>query len=302
MAISLKDKVVLITGASSGFGASAAELFAKEGASVVLAARRINRLQDLAEKIQSQGGEALAVPVDISEIAEVEAMIQTVIEIYDHVDILFNNAGFGRLDFLENLSTYRDIEMQVAINLVGTIQVTRAVLPYMIARRQGHIINMSSVAGFIAAPTYSIYSASKYGLRGFTESLRREVAPLGIKVSGIYPGPAETEFGQHTGPPASFKKDFKVSRWATMTSESVAKKVVQVAKRPRRTMVLPWWFRPIIWVNYIFPPLIDWVILKNFTEKYHIPGAPPAPFEENSQSSMDEDSPTIPQEKIKTKT
>lgn len=296
MAISLKDKVVLITGASSGFGASAAELFAREGASVVLAARRINRLQDLAEKIQAQGGEAMAVPVDVSEPAEIEAMIQSVFEIYDHVDILFNNAGFGRLDFLENLSIHRDIEMQVAINLVGTIQVTRAILPHMIERRQGHIINMSSVAGFIAAPTYSIYSATKYGLRGFTESLRREVAPLGIKVSGIYPGPATTEFGQHTGA-AGFKKDFKVPRWATMTSESVAEKVVQLAKHPRRTVVMPWWFRPIIWANYIFPSITDWVIQKNFTEKYHKPGVPSAPMDENPERAADEESPTIPPEK-----
>ncbi len=296
MAVSLKDKVVLITGASSGFGASAALLFAQEGASVVLAARRINRLQDLAEKIQAQGGEAMAVPVDISERTEIEAMIETVFEIYDHVDILFNNAGFGRLDFLENLSSRRDIEMQVAINLVGTIQVTRAVLPHMIERRQGHIINMSSVAGFIAAPTYSIYAATKFGMRGFTEALRREAAPFGIQVSGIYPGPAATEFGQHTGA-ASFKKDFKVPGWTMMTSENVARKVVQVAKHPRRTVVLPWWFHPIIWANYIFPAITDWVIQKNFTEKYHIPGAPPAtPPEENTPASTVEDSPTIPPE------
>jgi hypothetical protein len=296
MAESLKDKVVLITGASSGFGASAAQLFAKEGASVVLAARRINRLQDLAEKIQAQGGEALAVPVDISERAEINAMIQTVFEIYDHVDILFNNAGFGRLDFLENLSSHRDIEMQVAINLVGTIQVTRAVLPYLIARRQGHIINMSSIAGFIGAPTYSIYAATKFGLRGFTEALRREVAPFGINVSGIYPGPAATEFGTHTGA-ASFKKNFKVPGWTTMTSEAVACKVVQIAIHPRRTVIMPWWFSPIIWVNYIFPAFTDWVIRKNFTEKYHLPGMSPAnPSEGNTQPSALEDSPTIPPE------
>jgi len=296
MAVSLKDKVVLITGASSGFGASAAQMFAQEGASVVLAARRINRLQDLAEKIQAQGGEALAVPLDVSERAEIESMIQTVFEIYEGVDILFNNAGFGRLDFLENLSTRRDIELQVMINLVGTIQVTRAVLPHMIARRQGHIINMSSVAGFIAAPTYSIYSATKYGVRGFTESLRREVAPFGVKVSGIYPGPAATEFGLHTGA-AGFKKDFKVPGWITMTSEEVARKVVQVAKRPRRTVIMPWWFSPVIWANNVFPGITDWVIQKNFTEKYHIPGAPPpAPSEGDTKPSSDEDSPTVPLE------
>jgi uncharacterized protein len=297
MSVNLKDKVVLITGASSGFGASAAHLFAQEGASVVLAARRINRLQDLAEKIQAQGGEALAVPVDVSERAEVESMVQTVLEIYDRIDILFNNAGFGRLDFLENLSTRRDIEMQVAINLTGTILVSREVLPFMMRRRQGHIINMSSVAGLIGAPSYTVYAATKYGVRGFTEALRREAAPFGIKVSGIYPGPAATEFGQHTGS-ANFKKDFKIPPWTTLTSEEVAHKVIQVAKHPRRTVILPWWFSPVIWANNVLPGVVDWLIRKNFTEKYHGPDIPLAASSNVSTESPSskKDSPTVPPE------
>jgi len=297
MAVDLKDKVVLITGASSGFGASAAQLFAQEGASVVLAARRINRLQDLAEKIQAQGGEALAVPVDVSERAEVENLVQTVLEIYDRIDILFNNAGFGRLDFLENLSTHRDIELQVAINLTGTILVSREVLPFMMRRRQGHIINMSSVAGLIGAPSYTVYAAAKYGVRGFTEALRREAAPFGIKVSGIYPGPAATEFGQHTGS-ANFKKDFKIPPWTTMTSEQVAHKVIQIAKHPRRAVILPWWFSPVIWANKVLPGVVDWVIQKNFTDKYHGPDTPLAASSNvNTQSSSSKkDTPTIPPE------
>jgi short-subunit dehydrogenase len=296
MAVSLKDKVVLITGASSGFGASAAELFAREGAAVILAARRIDRLQDLAGKIQAQGGEAIAVPVDISEQAEIDNLVQTVLDIYDRIDILFNNAGFGRLDFLENLTTRRDIEMQVTINLVGTIQVTRAVLPYMFRRRQGHIINMSSVAGYIGAPSYTIYAATKYGVRGFTESLRREVSPFGIKVSGIYPGPAATEFGQHTGS-SGFKKKLRIPAWTTMTSESVAQKVIQVAKHPRRTVIMPWWFQPIIWVNYLFPAVVDWVIRKKFTDKFHHPDIyPPAANEKATQPSPGNESPTVPPE------
>jgi len=197
MNIELKGKVVLITGASSGFGMDAARLFAYEGCSVVLAARRIDRLQELAASIQAQGGEAFAVPVDVADREEIEIMVDTVLDIYGRVDILFNNAGFGRLAWLENMSAERDIEMQIAVNLLGVIQVSHAVLPGMLKRRSGHIINMSSVAGWIAPPTYAIYSASKYGVRGFTDALRREVQPFGVHVSGIYPGPAQTEFGQH---------------------------------------------------------------------------------------------------------
>jgi len=197
MTIELKGKVVLVTGASSGFGMDAARLFAYEGCSVVLAARRIDRLQELAASIQAQGGEAFAVPVDVADREEIEIMVDTVLDIYGRVDILFNNAGFGRLAWLENMSAERDIEMQIAVNLLGVIQVSHAVLPGMLKRRSGHIINMSSVAGWIAPPTYAIYSASKYGVRGFTDALRREVQPFGVHVSGIYPGPAQTEFGQH---------------------------------------------------------------------------------------------------------
>ena len=271
MAISLKDKVVLITGASSGFGADAAHLFAAEGAAIVLAARRIDRLQLLAEEIHQMGGEAVALPVDISDRIEIEAMLKAAFEIYGQVDILFNNAGFGRLDFLENLNSVRDIETQVTVNLLGMIQVVRVILPYMLARRQGHIINMASIAGQIGAPTYTVYAATKFGIRGFTEALRREVAPFGIKVSAIYPGPASTEFGLHTGE-AEYRKNFRPPVWARLTSEQVARRVVKLAKRPRRTVVMPWWFYPAIWANSIFPALVDTVVVSAFTRKYHLLG------------------------------
>lgn len=266
MATSLKGKVVLITGASSGFGEDAARLFAREGASVVLAARRVERMQAEVARIQALGGEAMATPVDVANPADIENMIKSVIENYSRIDILFNNAGFGRLDWLENLHPGRDIETQIAVNLSGLIEVTRAVLPIMIAQRSGHIINMSSVAGWLAAPMYTVYAATKFGVRGFTDALRREVASYGIQVSGIYPGPAETEFGQHTG--QSILKNFKAPAWTRMTSEYVARCVVDVAKHPRRRLILPWWFRIAVWADDRLPWLVDWIIQKGFTNKH----------------------------------
>jgi len=263
----LKDKVVLITGASSGFGARASHLFAKEGAKVVLAARRLNRLQDLVNEIQDNGGEALAMPVDVANPDEISLMVQSTIDFYGKIDILFNNAGFGRLDWLENLNMKRDIETQIAVNLTGLIQVTRAVLPHMIKQGEGHIINMSSVAGYTAAPLYSVYAATKFGVRGFTDAIRREVRHLGIRVSGIYPGPATTEFSQHTGDNI-IKKSMKTPSWLQMTSEFVAEQVVKVAKRPRRKLVLPWTFNIVIWLNNLFPFLSDWLQIQ-FSRKYH---------------------------------
>ena len=263
----LKDKVVLITGASSGFGENAALLFAKEGCKVVLAARRIDRLQAIAAKIQDAGGEAIAIPVDVINPADVDNMVKSTLDLYGQIDILFNNAGIGRVDWFENHSSIRDIDMLVQVNLTSLMYVTRVVLPYMLKRRQGHIINMVSVAGLITTPLITSYSASKHGARAFTDALRREVAPLGIKVSGIYPGPAKTEFGQHVGKNeayGSIKKSIDIH----MTSEYVARRVVDVAKRPRRSLIIPWWFRIVITFDMLFPVVVDWISYA-FSKKNH---------------------------------
>ena len=265
---SLKDKVVIITGASSGFGEDAARLFAKEGCKIILAARRLERLQTLASEIQSQGGEAVAIPVDVADRTDIDWMVKSVIDLYDHIDILFNNAGFGRLDWLENLDSARDIETQVDVNLLGVIQVTRAVLPYMLKQGYGHIINMSSIAGWIAAPLYTIYSATKFGVRGFTDALRREVSPFGIKVSGIYPGPARTEFGQHTGN-SKVKQSLNIFQGLSMTSEYVARRVVKLASHPRRVVILPWWYNLVIGLDVFAPGLVDCFLRVFFTGPNH---------------------------------
>jgi len=266
MAVDLKDKVVLITGASSGFGEDAARLFAKEGCKVVVAARRIERLQNLAASIQDEGGEAIAVPMDVTNHDEINLMVKTAVDLYGHIDILFNNAGFGRLGWLENFDPDRDIETQIQVNLTGLIQTTRAVLPYMLQRKSGHIINMSSVAGWIAPSTYTIYSATKFGVRGFTDALRREVQPFGIDVSGIYPGPAQTEFGQHTGN-HPMKKSVLRKYFRSMSSEYVAQRVLDLARRPRRTLIFPWYYRIAIFGDRALPGLVDWIVMVLLTKR-----------------------------------
>jgi uncharacterized protein len=236
----------------------------------VLAARRLEKLQALAAEIQSKGGEAMAIPVDVSESAEIEVMVQTVLDLYGRIDILFNNAGFGALDWFENLEPRRDIETLIRVNLIGTMLVTRAALPHMLERREGHIINMASVAGLIAAPLITTYSASKFGVRAFTDSLRREVAPFGVRVSGIYPGPAETEFGSHL---KKHRTRDKINGLIDlrMTSEYVARRVVDLAKYPRRSLVIPWWFRLVTTFDTVFPVIVDW-ILYAFAKRTHKPG------------------------------
>jgi len=259
MSRSLKGKVVLITGASSGFGEDTARLLAKEGCQVVLAARRLDRLQALAAEIQNQGGSAFAIPVDVTQRAEIDVMVQTVLDLYQRIDILFNNAGFGAMNWFNRLNIERSIETLIQVNLIGTMLVTRAVLPHMLKRGEGHIINMVSVAGLISPPLIATYSASKYGVRAFTDSLRREVAPFGIKVSGIYPGPATTEFGKVMERTETRETVNRIIHFH-LTSEYVAGRVVDLAKHPRRSLVIPWWFRIITTFDTFFPVVVDWIL------------------------------------------
>jgi len=269
MSVNLKGKVVLITGASSGFGQDAARLFAMEGCRVVLAARRLDRLQALAAEIQNQGGEALAIPVDVNEPAEIDVMVQTALDLYENIDILFNNAGFGSVDWFEKLDPERNIETIIRVNLIGTMLVTHAILPHMLKRRKGHIINMSSVAGLIAPPLITTYSAGKYGVRAFTDALRREVAPFGIKVSGIFPGPATTEFGKKLKRTKS-REAIKKLRYPRLSSGYVARRVVDVAKRPVRSLVIPWWFRVITVFDTLFPVVVDWILYLFSKRNHHL--------------------------------
>ncbi len=267
--IPLEDKVVLITGASSGFGEDAAWFFAAEGCKLALAARRIDRLQTLAARIQDEGGEAIAVPMDIVNPADIENMVNSALDLYGRIDILFNNAGIGRVGWFEEHSIERDIDLLIRVNLIGMMHVTRLVLPHMIERREGHIINMVSVAGLISPPLLASYSASKFGVRAFTDALRREVAPFGIKVSGIYPGPAATEFGRHIGGNKAYSS-LRSKINIHLSSEYVAKRVVDVAKRPRRSLVIPWWFRIITTFDTLFPVVVDWILFL-FSKAKHKP-------------------------------
>ena len=257
--------VILITGASSGIGAATAKLFASEGYRVVLAARRQEKLNALANEIQAKSGETLVVPTDISQLDEIENLVSKSLEHFGQIDILLNNAGLGRLNWLEKLDPKDDIEFQIQVNLTGIIQTARAVLPYMIERKQGHIINMGSIAGLIATPTYTIYAATKYGLRGFTEALRREVSIHGIEVTGIYPGGVATEFGEKAG----IKRKTKVSTppLLKLTAEDVAQSVLRVVKKPYRAVIIPGLMRPTVWLSVIFPGLVDRIIERRFTKR-----------------------------------
>ncbi|MFN3308630.1 MAG: SDR family NAD(P)-dependent oxidoreductase, partial [Anaerolineales bacterium] len=158
-----------------------------------------------------------------------------------------------------------DIATQIQVNLIAPIQLTRQILPSMIANRCGHIINIASIASLIATPTYSVYAASKFGLHGFTEALRREVAVYGIRVSGVYPGGVETEFGEKAG--IQRKSGIKTPDWMRLTAEQVAKHTLRLIQHPRREIVMPGYLRVVVWLNRFAPTLVDWAIQRWFVAR-----------------------------------
>ncbi|HRQ33387.1 MAG TPA: SDR family oxidoreductase [Anaerolineales bacterium] len=263
--INLKGQVVIVTGASSGIGEAIARRFGREGAKVILAARRIDRLETLAKEIEEMGSgaEAFALQTDLSKLEDCQTLIQRTLERFGRIDILINNAGFGRLDWLENLDPLKDIQAQFAVNAMGVIQTTRQALPAMIRQRSGHIIQMCSMAGLVGTPTYTIYSASKHAVHGFSEALRREVKPWGIEVSMVYPGGVATEFADHAG----IKRKTKATtpKFMVLTAEQVADAVVSLARRPRAMRIIPWLWLFTVWLNRSLNWLVDYMTIYRFT-------------------------------------
>jgi len=261
----VKGKVVIVTGASSGIGEATAREFAKEGAKVILAARRVDRLESLAREVVAMGGgaEALVVQADLSKLEDIQSLITKTLEEYGRIDVLVNNAGFGRLDWLENLDPVKDIQSQFDVNVLGVIQTTRQALPIMIKQRSGHVINMCSMAGLVATPTYTIYAASKHAVHGFSEALRREVKPWGIDVSMIYPGGVTTEFGAHAG--IKRKTNATTPRFMLLTAKQVGETVVKLVRNPRPMLIIPWLWSITVWMNRNLNALVDYTTINRFT-------------------------------------
>ena len=261
----IEKRVVIVTGASSGIGEATAREFGRAGDRIVLAARRIERLESLANEIDGYGtgAECLVVQADLSRLPDIVAMVDRTLQAWQRVDVLVNNAGFGRLDWLENLDPVKDIEAQMNVNVMGVIQTTRQVLPVMIKQRSGSIINMCSMSGLVGTPTYTIYSASKHAVHGFSEALRREVQPWGVHVSLLYPGGVVTEFGTHAG----IKRKTKTTtpRSLLLTADQVGKAVVHLASHPRRMWIFPWQWGLSALLNRLWPALVDYLTIRRFT-------------------------------------
>lgn len=263
----LRDQIVLITGASSGIGRETALHLAREGAIPVLAARSVEKLQEAAAEIREQTGiEAHVLRMDVQSEQEVLRAVAEVIERYGRVDILINCSGYGVFDPVATMAM-RDYEGMIDVNYLGVVRVTKAVLPGMLQRDQGHIIQISSLAGFVAGPRHSGYAASKFAVMGFSEALSYELDGTGVHVTTINPGPVETPFFDHAD--RSAIPDFVPS----LTSDQVAATILRATREKKSLYIIP---RPLslgVKLRYLFPALYKRLTLAGirFTEKKNAP-------------------------------
>jgi NADP-dependent 3-hydroxy acid dehydrogenase YdfG len=192
MANDITGKIVVITGASSGLGEATARNLSAEGATVVLGARRVERIQSLAKELTAKGGKALAVATDVTHADQVKRLVDTAVQAHGRIDVMLNNAGLMPLAPLERL-TIDDWNRMIDVNIKGVLYGIAAALPHMKRQKAGHIINVSSVAGHKVRPGNAVYAATKHAVRVISEGLRMEVKPYNIRTTVISPGAVATE-------------------------------------------------------------------------------------------------------------
>lgn len=235
--VSLRNKVVIITGASSGIGRASARIFAAQGAHTVLVARRANILAEVQSELQDEfDSRVLTVAGDVTQQADINNVVRTALDEFGRIDVLVNNAGIARGGYLEekDFENWKDI---IDVNLNGAMNMTQAVLPLMKAQRSGHIVNVSSVITFNATPGQAVYVASKSGINGFSDALRREVFPHNVNVSVVMPGFTETPMTEGVREKLA-DSDMPSDSIAIEGAEYVASNIVAAVRYKRSRVVL----------------------------------------------------------------
>src|SRR5215213_6032519 len=237
----LIDEVAIVTGASSGIGAATARELGRRGATVVLAARRTDALEAQTGAIREAGGEAMAIPTDVADATQVTLLVDRTVATFGRVDVLVNNAGASWSRPLAS-SHPDEVAGLLEVNLLGAMLLTRAVLAGMLERRHGAIISVGSLSGRVAMEP--LYSATKYGLRGFSLALRRQVADSGVSVSLVSPGNIRTAMTRHV-------------KARLPQPDLVATTIADLVTRPRREVVIPGRHYAIAWLEQVLPSMAD---------------------------------------------
>lgn len=226
----ISGKVVVITGASSGIGEATARQLSAAGASVVLGARRLERLTALAQEITASGGRVAVARTDVSNLQDVEALVKKAVEVFGRVDVLINNAGIMPNSPLDELRV-DDWNRTIDINLKGTLHGIAAALPFMKAQKSGHVINVSSLSGHRVRPTTAVYSATKFAVRAISEGLRMEMTPYNIRSTIISPGPVDTDLPSSVTSTAVAEQVRKIHEMA-ISVETLADTIVFAIGQP----------------------------------------------------------------------
>ncbi|MEY2450909.1 MAG: 3-oxoacyl-[acyl-carrier protein] reductase [Acidimicrobiaceae bacterium] len=252
--MNLHDKVVVITGASRGIGAAVANAVVARGARVGLIARTETDLDAILAAVGGQGGKAVA---DVGDRAALATAIAALEAQLGPTDVLVANAGIGAYGTFADM-TIDEMERLVQVNVLGTMYAIKAVLPGMIARRNGHIVTIGSIAGRIGSPFEAVYSATKFAGVGLTEAMAVEVEHYGIGVSVVNPGPVATNFGDARGHP------YDRARPKPVGADEVADAVVDSIEHGKRELYVPRWFRPAVVVRHLIPPMFRWGTKRSF--------------------------------------
>ena len=243
MSNNIKGKVVVITGASSGLGEATARLLSAEGATVVLGARRVERLKSLADELTAKGGKALAVATDVTHCDQVKRLVDAAVQKFGRIDVMINNAGLMPHSPLERLKI-DDWDRTIDVNIKGVLYGIAAALPYMKQQKAGHIINVSSVAGHKVTPNGAVYCATKHAVRALTEGLRTEVKPYNIRTTIISPGAVATELPDSVTEPDIAERMHKFYKDVAIPADSFARAVVFAMSQPDDVDVNEILFRP----------------------------------------------------------
>ena len=240
----LKNKVAIITGASSGIGYATALTLSKAGIRVAVGARRTERLQELEKQIIKNNGEILVQKTDVTRKSDCDSLVNTIVEKWGKVDILINNAGLMPLSYFKN-GKVEEWEQMIDVNIKGVLYCTSAVVPYMLEKKSGHIINISSVAGRIVFAGGSVYCATKHAIAALSEGLRKELSPTyNIRVTCIEPGAVETELLESITDESMTGFIQATKDMETLRSDDIANAILYAVQAPEHVNVNEILIRP----------------------------------------------------------
>lgn len=256
--MNFNQKIVIITGASSGIGHASAIQFAKNGAKLILVSRNMEKLNKISEDLKKFNVSPFIIECDVSDKTQVNKISKIILDRFGTVDILVNNAGFAIYGSVNKL-TVEEIESQMATNYFGMVYFIKNFLPSMIKKKSGHIVNVASVAASFGLPGIAPYCASKFAILGFSEGLKHELKGTGVGITIVSPIMVRTNFFNHP----SFKNMPKYSV-TSLSPETVAKAVLRASNSPRLEIIVPEFVRCAVWIKNTFPYLVNPILNSSF--------------------------------------